>query len=155
MTWRKAKAAATGSTPRRIHRRAIARSRTEEQIIRTLCKSISALALVVGLGQPALASETDRAKAGAALVTQHCSRCHAVAADDRSSHKDAPPFRTFAAKWPLENLEEALAEGIVTGHPDMPTFVFEPAEIDVVIEYLHALGQQAGDASSATETKGR
>lgn len=111
------------------------------------------MAFAIGLGQSSMASEDDRAKAGEALVTKHCSRCHAVSAKDNSSHKDAPPFRIFAAKWPLENLEEALAEGIVTGHPDMPAFVFEPAEIDVVIEYLHALGQQERDATPDTKTR--
>jgi hypothetical protein len=30
------------------------------------------------------------------------------------------------ARYPLEALEEALAEGIVTGHPDMPQFALEP-----------------------------
>ena len=50
-----------------------------------------------------------------------------------------PAFRTFAAKWPVESLEEALAEGIVTGHPDMPVFQFEPDQIAALLEHLTAI----------------
>ena len=33
-------------------------------------------------------------------------------------------------------LAEALAEGLSTGHPDMPEFVFEPQEINAILTYL-------------------
>jgi hypothetical protein len=32
----------------------------------------------------------------------------------------APPFRTLHERYPVENLEEPLAEGIISGHPSMP-----------------------------------
>jgi len=51
---------------------------------------------------------------------------HAVGADGESPVPEAPPFRMLEARYPLEALEEALAEGIVTGHPDMPQFALEP-----------------------------
>ena len=70
-----------------------------------------------------------------------------------SPHKDAPPFRKFARMWPLENLEESLAEGIVTGHPDMPAFVFEPDEIDALIEHLHDLALKERAKDKATGKK--
>jgi cytochrome c len=85
------------------------------------------------------AAEKDRAAAGLNLAEKFCARCHAVTETGESPHKEAPPFRVFASKWPLENLEEALAEGIVTGHPDMPALVFEPDEIGALIEYLYTL----------------
>jgi cytochrome c len=91
------------------------------------------------------AAEKDRAAAGLDLAQKYCARCHAVTETGQSPHKQAPPFRTFASKWPLENLEEALAEGIVTGHPDMPAFVFEPDEIDALIEYLYKLAPEPRD----------
>lgn len=53
----------------------------------------------------------------------------------------APPFRTLHSKYPVENLEEALAEGIVTGHPEMPVFQLEPPQISALIEYLYTLKQ--------------
>jgi hypothetical protein len=41
----------------------------------------------------------------------------------------APPFGDLSKRYPIENLAEAFAEGIVTGHPAMPRFTFEPREI--------------------------
>lgn len=87
----------------------------------------------------AQASEVDSALRGKGLVEEKCAQCHSIGGSDESLHKDAPPFRTLATRWPLEYLEEALAEGIVTGHPDMPTFAFEPEDIDAILEYLHTL----------------
>ncbi len=91
------------------------------------------------------AGENDRAAAGLDLAQKHCSRCHSVGKEGDSPHKDAPAFRNVVEKWPLENLEEALAEGIVTGHPDMPAFVFEPQDVDALIEHLHTLTIEASE----------
>jgi hypothetical protein len=33
-------------------------------------------------------------------------------------------FRTLGKRYPIEALEEALGEGIISGHPDMPEFRF-------------------------------
>lgn len=79
--------------------------------------------------------------AGHALVEENCAQCHAVGASGDSPNPNAPPFRTFKAKWPLEHLEEALAEGIVVGHggAEMPEFVFEPDEISDILAYLDSL----------------
>ena len=53
--------------------------------------------------------------------------------------KIAPPFRTLHLRYPIETLEESLAEGIVTGHPTMPQFRLEPDQINDVISYLKTL----------------
>lgn len=84
---------------------------------------------------------SPEAMQGLAIANKYCARCHAVGLSGASPHKEAPPFREFAAKWPLENLEEALAEGIVTGHKDMPAFVFEPPEIAALIAHLEDVGK--------------
>ena len=108
-----------------------------------VCLRLLSVVLLAGMAQATpvsvWAAENDRADAGLKLAQQYCANCHAVEDETESPHKDAPPFRVFASKWPLENIEEALAEGIVTGHPDMPAFVFEPHEIDAFIEHLHRL----------------
>jgi hypothetical protein len=52
---------------------------------------------------------------------------------------EAPPFQAIARKHPVEALAEAFAEGIVTGHPAMPQFILEPAEIDAVLAHLRQL----------------
>ena len=40
---------------------------------------------------------------------------------------------------PVEDLAEALGEGIVTGHAAMPQFVFEPYQVGAIIAYLRTL----------------
>jgi hypothetical protein len=39
----------------------------------------------------------------------------------------------------VESLEEALAEGIVSGHPTMPEFRLDPGQIQDLISYLKTL----------------
>ena len=57
----------------------------------------------------------------------------------RSPLRIAPPFRTLHERYPIDDLAEALAEGIVTGHPTMPEFRLDPAQINDVIAYLKSL----------------
>lgn len=80
---------------------------------------------------------------GQALLQANCARCHAIGADDTSTHKDAPPFRAVVTRYPPDNLAEALAEGLVSGHPDMPEFVFEPDEVVAITTYLESLKPQS------------
>jgi len=81
----------------------------------------------------------DRIATGRALLENSCARCHSIDRTGASPFEPAPPFRTLGARYPLENLEEALAEGILGGHPAMPEFVFEPDQIDAIIAYLKSL----------------
>lgn len=76
---------------------------------------------------------------GADLVRENCARCHAIDMTSISPRKEAPPFRDVVKKYEPEALEEALAEGIVTGHNDMPEFEFEPEQISAIIAYLQSL----------------
>ncbi len=68
-----------------------------------------------------------------------CARCHAVEKVGSSRLKAAPPFRALHSRYPVESLEESLAEGIVTGHPAMPEFQFDPDQVGDVIAYLKSL----------------
>jgi len=42
-------------------------------------------------------------------------------------------------RYPVESLAEALAEGVVTGHPSMPEFALDPAQINDLTDYLKTL----------------
>lgn len=99
-----------------------------------------ALLLVLGfaINGSDLARSAD-VEAGRRIAEQYCARCHAIGREGESSHAEAPPFRSFGENWPVESLEEALAEGIVVGHPDMPEFTFEPEEISDLLAYLATL----------------
>lgn len=94
------------------------------------------------------AEQAKLAEQGLAIVKDKCARCHAITMDDKSAHEKAPPFRDVVLRYPSENLAEALAEGIVSGHPDMPVFVFQPEQIEGFIAYLDSLSP----ATPATPT---
>jgi len=79
------------------------------------------------------------AQRGFAFVRAHCARCHSVDRVGASPLKIAPPFRTLHERYPVESLQEALAEGIVTGHPSMPEFQLDPGQVGDVIAYLKSL----------------
>lgn len=76
---------------------------------------------------------------GRAFALENCSRCHAIGTTGVSPLAEAPPFRELHQRYPVEHLAEALAEGIVTGHPDMPEFQLEPDEAEDLIAYLRML----------------
>jgi cytochrome c len=81
---------------------------------------------------------TDVAQ-GQMIIELYCARCHATGHSGESTHKAAPPFRFLSQKYPIESLAEAFAEGIVTGHSEMPEFRFQPDEIDSILAYLQSL----------------
>jgi cytochrome c len=79
------------------------------------------------------------AQRGLVLVQANCARCHAIRRIGGSPLKIAPPFRALHLRYPVEDLQEPLAEGIVTGHPTMPEFRFDPGQVGDVIAYLKSL----------------
>lgn len=84
-------------------------------------------------------SRADDIAAGRKLVEDNCSRCHAIGATGNSPLAKAPPFREVVTRYPPESLGEALVEGIVTGHNEMPEFVFEADQAAEIIAYLDSL----------------
>jgi cytochrome c len=112
--------------------------------------ALVAACLLLGLAAvPARAVEKDLTDKGEALVKENCSRCHAVGKEGDSPHPPAPPFRTLSSKYPVEDLAESLAEGIVSGHPDMPIFVFSPHDVEAIIQYLQSIQE---DQAAPTQT---
>lgn len=76
---------------------------------------------------------------GAEIARANCARCHSIEKSGASPFSEAPPFRTLHRKYPVETLEEALGEGIFTGHPAMPEFQLEPDQIGDFIAFLKSL----------------
>ena len=86
---------------------------------------------------------------GRVIAQIHCAGCHAIGRTGASPRAAAPPFRDLHRRYPVESLQESLAEGILSGHPAMPQFVFFPGDIENFIAYLKALepqGATPGDA---------
>lgn len=79
---------------------------------------------------------------GEELLRRNCASCHAVGRTGDSPHKFAPTFRTLGQRYPIESLEEALGEGIVSGHPDMPEFKFDADDVGDIIAYLKSIQQR-------------
>jgi len=124
-----------------IHAAIRSRRRKQEAMCK---KTLHCLVTMIAMSvTPALAQEaitpTGR---GESLLTTNCARCHAVGRAGTSPHPAAPPFRTLSRKYKIEGLAEALAEGLSTGHPDMPEFVFAPEDVGAIIDYLQSIQQQ-------------
>jgi mono/diheme cytochrome c family protein len=95
-----------------------------------------ALAFVTVASSAAAASSVAQ---GRRLAVVYCIKCHAIDKVSPSTLRIAPPFRKLHERYPIESLQEALAEGIVTGHPTMPEFRFDPDQIGDFLAYLKSL----------------
>jgi cytochrome c len=108
-------------------------------LLRRIGAAAIAFGTVAALAASANAESREQLVArGHALLEASCSPCHAIGKDDASKHREALPFREVVKRYPPDNLAEALAEGISSGHPDMPEFVFQPPEIEAIVTYLGA-----------------
>ncbi|MBR0959936.1 c-type cytochrome [Bradyrhizobium japonicum] len=87
---------------------------------------------------PALAAPTAEQR-GKAFARANCARCHAIDRASKSPLETAPPLRTLHRRYPIDSLGEALAEGIYTGHDDMPVFELSPDQIHDLLSYLKTL----------------
>jgi cytochrome c len=99
-----------------------------------------AAALTLAVAAPAQA-QSPAVQRGLTFVRTNCAQCHAIDRISPSPLRIAPPFRSLHRMYPVESLEEALAEGITTGHPTMPEFRLDPGQISDVIAYLKSLEQ--------------
>ncbi|MBR1152486.1 cytochrome c [Bradyrhizobium sp. JYMT SZCCT0428] len=97
---------------------------------------------VIALSVPVnatLCSAEPNASAGKAFAQANCSHCHSIDKFTLSSLAIAPPFRTLHLRYPVESLEEALGEGLSTGHANMPEFRLDPGQVGDFISFLKTL----------------
>ncbi len=78
---------------------------------------------------------------GQRLVQEYCSDCHAIGKAGESPLAIAPRFRDLHLRYDVEDLGEALVEGIVTAHEEMPEFEFDPIQAAAIIAYLKSLSE--------------
>ena len=111
---------------------------------------IGAPALTIALAAaPAFAQQEPTVQRGRAFVQANCARCHAIDKVSPSPLAIAPPFRDLHRRYPIENLQEAFAEGIVSGHPTMPEFRLDPGQIADVIAFFANSNSGAATAAPA------
>src|ERR1043166_663442 len=97
---------------------------------------VGAAAFLVSTAVQAQKASDER---GRVFAETNCARCHAIGTTGDSPLAKAPPFRTLHKRYPVENLEEAFAEGIRTAHPEMPQFEMDPDQINDLLAYLKFL----------------
>ncbi len=112
-----------------------------QRAIRTSLRATAVIALFMRASSTFAQGENRSVRRGERLVTSQCSMCHAVGTQGTSPHSKAPIFRTLFKRYPLESLVESLSEGLTSGHPDMPTFVFSPNDADAILSYLQSIQQ--------------
>ena len=105
-------------------------------MIRYSLFATAALLATVELSMAQVAVEVQR---GRLIATTYCAECHSIEKIGPSPLSIAPPFRELHENYPVEALEEALVEGIVTGHPSMPQFSFDPDQASNLIAFLKSL----------------
>ncbi len=101
-----------------------------------------AFGIFLALASSAAAEDAEGEKRGEALVTRYCAGCHAVGRTGESRLPEVPPFRTLGRRYPIEALEEALGEGTMSGHPDMPEFTFSAPDVGAIVAYLKSIQER-------------
>ena len=109
-----------------------------------VCIAVAIAAMLFSGVRPILAfAASDVAvERGRAYAERSCSICHAIGRTGASPYAPAPPFRTLHERYPVEDLAEALAEGISVSHRgprQMPEFILSPPMIDDFLAYLKSL----------------
>jgi mono/diheme cytochrome c family protein len=78
--------------------------------------------IALALGSSAVTAQPGRVQRGQTFAQTNCSQCHAIGRFGDSPIPETPPFRALCDRYPVEDLAEAFAEGITTGHPPCPDF---------------------------------
>jgi len=100
---------------------------------------VALLCLAIASASTAAMAQSGRVQRGFKFAQTNCSQCHAIGLVGESPVPEAPPFRTLHTRYPVEDLAEAFAEGITTGHPSMPQFQLDPAQINDLLAYLQSI----------------
>jgi cytochrome c len=97
--------------------------------------AVAVATILLGAGEAALA-QSPAERRGLRFARLHCAQCHAIEGLGESPLQNAPPFRTLHLKYPVQDLQRPLAEGV---HPKMPVFQLTPAQITDLMAYLKTL----------------
>ncbi|MFL5297316.1 MAG: c-type cytochrome [Phenylobacterium sp.] len=81
----------------------------------------------------------DRTSRGRLLVQRYCAGCHSIERTGPSPNAVAPPFRDLHSRYRIDDLGEALAEGILVGHPAMPEMRFPPDDVKAILAYIKTI----------------
>lgn len=105
----------------------------------SLVAGLLVVATSVWAGPGKAADDAASLRQGESLLRRDCGGCHAVGRRGESPRAGAPAFRELSRRYDVESLGEALAEGLMTGHPEMPEFRFRPDDVDAILAYLRSI----------------
>lgn len=74
-------------------------------------------------------------KHGQGLAVQMCGECHSTG----RSGSSVPPLREVGRRLDLDFVPERLRDGLMVGHPDMPTFRFTREDARAFVLYLRSI----------------
>jgi cytochrome c len=76
---------------------------------------------------------------GRAIAERMCAQCHAIGRQGKSPHAAAPLFRELGHRVDLDTFVDRLREGLMSDHPDMPTFHFSGEDARAFRLYLRSI----------------
>jgi mono/diheme cytochrome c family protein len=97
------------------------------------------IAGVLAATATAASAQVDQTSRGRLLVQRYCAGCHAIDRSGKSPNAAAPPFRELNSRYKIDDLGEALAEGILVGHPAMPEMRFPPDDVAAILAYIKSV----------------
>lgn len=99
------------------------------------------LAVILAGTSPVFANQDGDARQGQAIAEKYCAICHAIGTSGDSPKAKAIAFRDLHNLYPIDNLDEALGEGLVINHPDMPEITLTVAQIFDFKAFLKGLNK--------------
>jgi mono/diheme cytochrome c family protein len=107
------------------------------KVIARLAILLLLLATSAGLAEESSSSPLEQR--GRVLAERMCSQCHAIGKSGQSPHVGAPTFGALDRRVDLDSFMERLREGLMVGHPDMPTFRFTREDARAFLLYLRSV----------------
>jgi cytochrome c len=86
-------------------------------------------------------ADPSQIETGRLIAEANCQRCHSITSTGDSPFVEAPPFRVIAKLYNAADLDEALVEGIVVGHPAMPEFQMTGKQAAAITAYIDSLNR--------------
>jgi mono/diheme cytochrome c family protein len=112
----------------------------ERRSMRAMMRTLLLAGVLSALAASAAHAESaDVTSRGRLLVQRYCATCHAIDRQGQSPNAAAPPFRDLHTRYRIDNLAEALAEGILVGHPSMPEMRFPPEDVKAILAYIKSI----------------
>ena len=101
--------------------------------------AVTLLLLGTSLGSAQENEPSGLERRGRALAERMCSPCHAIGKGGHSPHANAPAFHALDRRLDLDSFMDRLREGLMVGHPDMPTFRFTREDARAFVLYLRSV----------------